>query len=135
MQSAYFCQELGTWLGAKVIGIGKHDSAIEVFHLFAGDALHCSFGADGHVDGGEDLSVGEIDGEGPGESALAFEVALEGSFLLFDLFGNLLVLRYIRHQVINYQNHTGFHNLVTSSGQHLQSCHDYNIIIYKDRLH
>lgn len=75
-----------------MIGVGEHDPAIEVFHLFAGDAFHGSLGADGHVDGGEDLPVGEIDGEGPGESALALEVALEGPFLLFNLFGDLLVL-------------------------------------------
>jgi hypothetical protein len=92
VQAAYFCQEIGTWLGAQVISVGEHDSAIEVFHLLAGDALHGSLGADGHVDGCEDLPVGEVDGEGPGESALVLEVALEGSFLLFDLFGDLLVL-------------------------------------------
>lgn len=86
MQSTNFPNEICAGFGAQMIGVGQHYSAIELFHLSAGQSLHCAFGANRHVDGGEHISVGKSDGEGAGKSTFIFEVGFERSLFGFDFF-------------------------------------------------
>ncbi len=71
----------------------------------------------------------EGDGEGPGESAFAFEVALEWSFFLLNLLGDLLILRYMGHEVINYGGDGSSSHLYASANQHLRGHSQLNYII------
>lgn len=75
-----------------MIGIRKHDSAIELLHLLASDPFHGPLGAHRHIDRREHLPMRQSHRQSPCEPTLILHIALKGSFLLLDFLLESVVL-------------------------------------------